>query len=74
LKLRKACGLDGIPNKFLGHLPRKPLYIWHIYLITAFLFPFFQSLGRKQKPQGYWNLVRIPNSLKIYVRLASSLQ
>jgi hypothetical protein len=27
LKLRKACGLDGIPNKFLGHLPRKPLYI-----------------------------------------------
>jgi hypothetical protein len=25
LKLRKVCGLDGIPNKWLGHLPRRPL-------------------------------------------------
>jgi hypothetical protein len=25
LKLRKACGLDGIPNEWLRHLPRRPL-------------------------------------------------
>jgi hypothetical protein len=25
LKLRKACGLDGIPNKCHRHLPRRPL-------------------------------------------------
>jgi hypothetical protein len=25
LKLRKACGLNGIPNESLRHLPRRPL-------------------------------------------------
>jgi hypothetical protein len=25
LKLRKVCGLDGIPNECLRHLPRRPL-------------------------------------------------
>jgi hypothetical protein len=25
LKLRKACRIDGIPNEFLRHLPRRPL-------------------------------------------------
>jgi hypothetical protein len=25
LKLRKACGIDGIPNEYLRHLPRRPL-------------------------------------------------
>jgi hypothetical protein len=25
LKLRKACGIDGIPNEWLRHLPRRPL-------------------------------------------------
>jgi hypothetical protein len=25
LKLKKACGIDGIPNEFLRHLPRRPL-------------------------------------------------
>jgi hypothetical protein len=33
LKLKKACGIDGIPNECLRHLPRRPL----VYLlITAF--------------------------------------
>jgi recombination DNA repair RAD52 pathway protein len=49
LKLRKACGLDGIPNKFLRHLPRRVWDIWYIYLITVFGCPTFQNLGRKQK-------------------------
>jgi hypothetical protein len=25
LKLRKACGIDGVPNECLRHLPRRPL-------------------------------------------------
>jgi hypothetical protein len=25
LKLRKACGIDGIPNESLRHFPRRPL-------------------------------------------------
>jgi ferredoxin-NADP reductase len=28
LKLRKACGIDGIPNECLRHLPRRPLDHW----------------------------------------------
>jgi hypothetical protein len=32
LKLRKACGLDGIPNECLRHLPRKPLvHLTHLF-------------------------------------------
>jgi hypothetical protein len=32
LKLRKACGLDGIPNECLRHLPRRPLvYLTHLF-------------------------------------------
>jgi hypothetical protein len=46
-------------------------YTWHIYLITAFGYQIFQSLGRKQKSWRYWNPIRTQNSLKIYVRLAS---
>jgi hypothetical protein len=48
LKLRKACGLDSIPNECLRHLPRRPLVYLHIYLITAFGCSIFQSPGRKQ--------------------------
>jgi hypothetical protein len=32
LKLRMNCGLDGIPNEFLRHLPRRPLvYLTHLF-------------------------------------------
>jgi hypothetical protein len=27
LKVRKACGVDGIPNEFLRHLPGRPLVL-----------------------------------------------
>jgi hypothetical protein len=42
LRLGNACG---IPNEFLRHLPRRPLV--HIFLITAFDCPVFQSVVRK---------------------------
>jgi hypothetical protein len=32
LKLRKSCGIDGIPNECLRHLPRRPL----VYLTRLF--------------------------------------
>jgi hypothetical protein len=36
LKLRKACGLDGIPNEYLRHLPRRSLVhltqLFHHYI------------------------------------------
>jgi hypothetical protein len=32
LKLTKACGIDGIPNEFLRHLPRRPLvHLTHLF-------------------------------------------
>jgi hypothetical protein len=32
LKLRKACGLEGIPNECLRHLPRRPLvHLTHLF-------------------------------------------
>jgi hypothetical protein len=32
LKLRKACGIDGIPNECLRHLPRRPLvHLTHLF-------------------------------------------
>jgi hypothetical protein len=35
LKLRKACGFDGIPDKCLRHLPRRPLVHLTCYVITV---------------------------------------
>jgi hypothetical protein len=32
LKLKKACGIGGIPNECLGHLPRRPLvHLTHLF-------------------------------------------
>jgi hypothetical protein len=72
LKLRKACGIDGIPKECLRHLPRRPmLYLTHFnHSIIALGCPIFQILGRKQKSQSYRNTVWSQNPLKIYVRLA----
>jgi hypothetical protein len=49
LKLQIACGLNGIPNECLRHLPRRPLvHLTHLFS-TAFGCPIFQSLERKRK-------------------------
>jgi hypothetical protein len=36
MKLRKACGIDGIPNECLRHLPRRPL-VYLTHLLNHFL-------------------------------------
>jgi hypothetical protein len=57
LKLRKACGIDGIPNECLRHLLSRPLvYLTHLFNHCLRLSHFPNS----------WK-----DSLKIYVRLAS---
>jgi hypothetical protein len=39
--LRKACGLDGIPNKCIRHLPRRPLvHLTHLFNHCLQLFHF----------------------------------
>jgi hypothetical protein len=48
LKLRKACGIDGIQNECPRHLPRRPL-VHLTHLITAFGCRTFHFLGRKLK-------------------------
>jgi hypothetical protein len=41
LKLRKACGLDGIPNERLRYLPRRPLvHLLHLFNHCLGLFRF----------------------------------
>jgi hypothetical protein len=37
LKLKKACGIDGIPNECLSHLPRRPLV--HLTQLFNLLLP-----------------------------------
>jgi hypothetical protein len=49
LKLRKACGIDGIPDDCHRHLTRKPMVIQYTYLTIAYGYRIFHRLGRKQK-------------------------
>jgi hypothetical protein len=62
LTLKKACGIDGVRNECLRHLPKRPLvHLTHL-INTAFGSHTLTLLeGRNQ--------VRTPNSLKIYARL-----
>jgi hypothetical protein len=68
LKLKKACGIDGIPNECLRHLKGGHWHTLRIYLTIASGYHIFLCLGRKQNLRPNRNLVRTPNFLKIYVR------
>jgi hypothetical protein len=58
MKLRKACGLDGIPNEFLRHLPRRPLaHLTH-------LFNHCLHLSNFQKPWKEAKFKTLPKSSK----------
>jgi hypothetical protein len=49
LKLRKACGLSGIPNECLRHLPGRPLvHLTHLYN-RCFRLSHYPKLGREAK-------------------------
>jgi hypothetical protein len=58
LKLRKACGIDVIPNECLKQLPRRPMVLL-THLINHCIWLFH-----------YQNQVRTLNIPKIYARLA----
>jgi hypothetical protein len=74
LKLRKACGIDGIPGECLRHLPRRPLvHLTHLFNHCLRLFH-FPNTWKEAKIIMLPKPVRIQNSLKIYIRLASCPQ
>jgi hypothetical protein len=70
LKLRKACGIDGIPNECLRHLPRRPLvHLTHLtdHYIRLSHFPTSCKEGKVialQKPG------KDPKFPKTYIKLA----
>jgi hypothetical protein len=55
LKLRKACGIDGVPNECLRHLPRRPL------LHLTYLFNHCLRLSHFPKP---WKEAKVLTLLK----------
>jgi hypothetical protein len=74
LKLRKACGLDGFPNEYLMHLPRKSLaHLTHLFNHSLRL-PRFPKLWKKAKfitlPKPNMDL-QIPKNLRP-IRLLST--
>jgi hypothetical protein len=73
LKLREACGVDGIPNECFRHLPRRPLvHLTHLFNHCLQLSHFPKHW--KEAKLCYRNLARTQNSIKILVRLASCPQ
>jgi len=49
LKLEKACGLDGIPNEYLRHLPRRPLvHLTHLFN-HCFRLSYFPAIWKEVK-------------------------
>jgi hypothetical protein len=58
LKLRKACGLDGISNECLRHLPRRPLvHVTHLF--NCCLWP-----SNFPKPQKEAKVIKLPKPSK----------
>jgi hypothetical protein len=58
LKLRKACGLDGIPNQCLRHLPRRPLvHLTHLFNHSLWL-------SHSPKPWKEVKVIMLPKSGK----------
>jgi hypothetical protein len=65
LKLKKACGIDRIPNECLRHIPRRPLvYLRHIFN-HCLLLSHFPSSYKRQKRWTYQSRVRTQNSLNL---------
>jgi hypothetical protein len=74
LKLKKACGIDGIPNECLRHLPRRPI-VHLTHLINHFIrLSHFPTPWKEAKVKPYRSLVRTQNSLEIYIKSASCPQ
>jgi hypothetical protein len=72
LKLRKACGIDGIPNECLRHLPTKPLvHLTHLFNHCIRLSHFPESWKEAKVIKPCRNPLRIQYFHKIYVRLVS---
>jgi hypothetical protein len=79
LKLKKACGTDGIPNECLRHLPRRPLVhlthlINHCFQLSHFLAPWKEAkviaLPKPCKdpkfPQNLCSISLLPSTGKVF--------
>jgi hypothetical protein len=70
-KLGKACGIDGIPNECLRHLPRRSLvHITHLF-IHCLRLCHFPAPRKEAKIIALPKPGNNPNFPKTYVRLAS---
>jgi len=49
LKIKRSCGIYGIPNECLRHLPRRPLVHLTRCSTSVLGYHIFYALGRKQK-------------------------
>jgi hypothetical protein len=71
LKLRKACGIDGIPNESLRHLPRTPLaHLTHLFNHCLRLSHFPKS-WKEAKVTKLPKPGKDPKFSQTYIRLAS---
>jgi hypothetical protein len=71
LILRKACGIDGIPNEWLRHFPRCPLvHLTHLFNHCLRL-PLFPNPWKEAKLITLPKPGKDPKSLKICIRSAS---
>jgi hypothetical protein len=65
LKLRKACGIDGVPNECLRHLPRRSLvHLTHL-INHCIRLSHFPTPWKEAKMIALPKLGKDPNSLKI---------
>jgi hypothetical protein len=82
LKLRKSCGLDGTPNEYLRHLPRKLLVrLTHLFNRCLLLSHFpkswkeakvitLQELGQDPKfPQNIYPISLLPTTGKLFKKI-----
>jgi hypothetical protein len=70
LKLKKACGIDGIPNECLRHFPRRSLvHLTHL-INHCIRLSHFPTSWKEAKVVVLPKPGKDSNSLKIYVRLA----
>jgi hypothetical protein len=73
LKLKRACGIDGIPNECLRHLPRRPLvHLTHLINHCILLSHFPPVLeGKDPKfPQNLHPISLLPSTDKLFFLLA----
>jgi hypothetical protein len=69
LKLKKPCGIDGIPNECLRHLPRRPLVNFTYLIDHCIRLSHFPTSWKEAKPGKD---PKFPQNLRLISQLAFS--